>query len=211
MGLDEPEGDTLRTTPLGARTRLVLTSLLVTSALLLAACGGSDDPKVDPTPSTSPTSPSASASDDPTESASPSVEPATGKLVDTSRFTVRVPEKWVVIVAVKDFSITASDLETGDSISFGLVDLTTPTGLDVLADRTQRTGPWVDPPARAPDSTLAGMGAYHLVGPVGKGERVDVLGTVRAGKDVVVIFDVYGPQSRLDKLKASVLATWKWK
>ncbi|MCW2792210.1 MAG: hypothetical protein JWO76_1308 [Nocardioides sp.] len=192
------------TTPLGARTSLVLTSLLVTSAILLAACGGNDDPRSDPSPSTS-------TSTDPSESTSPSVKPATGKLVDTSRFTVRVPEKWVVIVAAKDFSITASGLETGDSISFGLIDLTTPTGLDVLAKRTQRLGPWVKPPARAPDSTLAGADAYHLVGPVGKGERVDAFGTVRSGKHVEVIFDVYGPQSRLDKLKASVIATWQWK
>jgi hypothetical protein len=200
----------LRTTPLGARTRLVLTSLLVTSTLLLAACGGNDDPKADPTPSTSTP---ASASDDPSQSNSPSVVPATGKLVETKDFTAHVPEGWDVTVVSKDYVITSHDPDSSDAIAFTIVDtFGNDQGLDDLAKEAVRLGAWPgEDPSIVGQTELAGEPAYHLASSGGGGIFVDVRGAVRAGDAVAVRFDNYQSNAALQSMVESVLATWQWK
>jgi hypothetical protein len=197
------------TTSLGARTRHVLTSLLVTSALLLSACGGKDDPVADPTPTTS-----SSTSDDPSESesASASVAPATGDVVETKAFTANVPEGWRVDVVSKDFVIVAHDPDRGNAITFNIID----TGgneltLDQLADDAVQTGSWPGkPPKAVAETELGGEPAYHLTGS-GGGIFVDARGTMHGTDAVSVNFEDYQSDKSLQSTVESVLATWQWK
>jgi hypothetical protein len=201
--------------PLGAATRLVLTGLLVTSALLLSACGGQDDPVPDPT---STTSSSTSTSDDPSESGSGSasgsaaVTPATGELVETKAFAAHVPEGWQVDVVSKDFVIVAHDPDRGNAITFNIID----TGgneltLDQLAADAVQTGSW---PGKTPsvvaETELGGEPAYHLIGS-GGGVFVDARGTVHGSDAVSVDFEDYRSDTSLQSTVESVLASWQWK
>jgi hypothetical protein len=195
-------------TPLGARTRLVLTSLLVTFTILLAACGGNDDPRANATPSTAPTS-----SGDPSDSPSPSesVAPASGKTVDMKVFDTHVPAGWQVQVSARNFSVTAYDLKSGDQIAFSVVSLAgNDFTLSHLAHQALRLGPWTKTPTIEPETTLAGEPAYHLTGAVGAGGRGESLGAAYKGNDVRVVFQISGPQTKLDRVRESVLASWQW-
>jgi hypothetical protein len=196
-------------TPLGARTRLILTSLLAAATILLAACGGSDDPKADPSP---PSSATGSASPTTDTSATSSVTPATGKSVDTSAFTANVPSGWQVQVLSKDFSILAYDPKTGDQVSFYIVSMAgNDFTLRQLAGTQVRTGPWSGKPTIEAETTLAGQPAYHLTGEVSDGVKGECLGAPHDGNDVGVIFQVSGSDAKLQQIEESVLATWQWK
>jgi hypothetical protein len=198
----------LSTTPLGARTRLVLTTVLVTTTLLLVACAGKDDP----TPG-SPTS-AATSSDQPTVSTSPteSATPAAGKTVDMKVFSTQVPAGWKVNVTAKDFSVLAYDPETSDAISFSVVSLAgNDFTLDHLARQAVRYGPWSKTPTIEPETTLAGEPAYHLSGPVEGGLRGESLGSSYDGNNVAAVFQVAGSSAKLHSIMQAVLATWQWK
>jgi hypothetical protein len=202
----------LSTTPLGARTRTTLISLLVGGPLLLAACGDSDDETTaDPTPTTSSSSSPATASSSPSSPGS-TVAPATGRLVDTSFFSVHVPEGWRVIESVPDLAVTADDTDGLDLISFTM---TKTYGkeftLDELARQALRTTPWSKQPGIAPVTTLAGAPAYHLSGPVGNGFQADAFGLVHGEENVMVSIETQGSAATHREIVESVLATWQWK
>lgn len=200
----------MRTTPLGAPTRLALTSLLVTTSLLLASCGNSDDPKADPTSST-PTASASSAPGDP--SASPTVASASGEVVETKAFTVHVPDGWQVDVVSKDFVITANSPHGFDVIAFKIIDKNgDQPGLPALAKDAVQFGTWPggkDPAIVAP-SELGGEAAYHLTGS-GNGAVFDQVGAMHGTDAVSINFEIYGSRAKLQSIAESVLATWQWK
>jgi hypothetical protein len=211
----------LSTTPLGARTRVYLTCLLLLSATLLAGCGGEDDPSPSPASSDSPTSTSGptsaptSASADSSQSPSPSesVPPAAGKTVETSFFTVSAPQGWEVHVVAEDFVVTASDPDSSDTIAFKIIEKGgAQPGLRALANDAVEFGTW--PGGKAPaivaETELGGEPAYHLTGS-GGGARVDARGTLHGTSAVSIGFEIYGSQTELESIVESVLATWQWK
>ncbi|MCW2792209.1 MAG: hypothetical protein JWO76_1307 [Nocardioides sp.] len=197
------------TTPHGARTRLVLTSLLVTSTLVLAACGGSGDPKADPSPSSST---SATTSSEPSESESASVAPAAGKLVETKFFTAHVPEGWDLVVVSKGFVITSHDPDSESAIGFAIVDtFGKDRSLEDLARQAVRNGAWPSKdPSIVAETELGGEPAYHLTSS-GDGVFIDVRGLLRSGNAIAVRFDNYRSEAALRATVDSVLATWQWK
>jgi hypothetical protein len=181
------------------------TAAVLATVLLLAGC--------DDTGGRASGEPGSATADTPSESTStPDVEPASGKLVETSYFTVHVPDGFKVNVTAEDFSIYASNTGGETEISFGIVptygnDFT----LDQLARQALRTGVWARRPRMTDHTTLAGEPAYHLVGPVGSGKRTDTYGVAYQDQHVDVTIDSFLPPDKLDDLAESVLATWQWK
>jgi hypothetical protein len=177
--------------------------------LLLAGCSDSGDHASGET--------GASTSDTPSESASnststPDVKPATGKLVETSYFTVRVPRGFKVVVTAEDFSIYASDAGGDTEIAFGIASNSGNTfTLRQLAGQTMRSQPWSIPPRIAPETTLAGEPAFHLTGPVGNGKVTETYGGSYQGMGIVMVVDSFLRPAKVQDLAGSVLATWQWK
>jgi hypothetical protein len=182
---------------------------LVAASALLAGCSDSGD-RASGEPGTS-------ASDTPTGSTStststPAVEPATGKLVETSYFTVRVPRGFEVDVTAEDFSIYTYDPAGGAEIAFTLV----PTNgndfsLHQLAHQLLRNQPWTREPKLAADTTVAGEPAYHLTGPVGNGLRTDAFGVAHDDMHVMVDVETDRSPEKQQQMVDAVLATWQWK
>jgi hypothetical protein len=181
---------------------------LVAALALLAGCSDSGDrASGDPGPTASGT-PTESTS---TSTSTPDVEPASGKLVETSYFTVRVPRGFKVDVTAEDFSIYASNTGGETEIALGLA----PTNgndfsLDQLAHQTMRSQPWSTTPRIAPETTVAGEPAYHLTGPVGNGTRTETYGVGYRDMGIVIVIDSYLTPAKLQDLADSVLATWQW-
>jgi hypothetical protein len=187
-------------------------TLTLTAVLALGAgCGGEDRASGDdPSPSTS------AATSTPPESAgseSPQAEPATGKVVETKWFRVKVPAGWRVTEVATDFVIVADDRTGPSIISFSITDTYgEPSPLGKLARTLADTAHFTGDYQVSTDGTLGGEPAYVITGARdGATLEATAYGSLHDEQDVSVTFsldDTVGPRQ---ELVDSVLATWQWK
>lgn len=195
------------------RTRAWSLSALLAATLLLAGCGGDDQADAQPQPSPSSTvegSPSGSASDSASASSSSStgVAPATGKVIDTSLFTMRAPEHYRVQIVDEDFAASLTGPEA--NISVAVVDNNghEPPLRQLAREERQLTSGLQHAPVRT--TTVGGERAYLLAAGDSMQYETEV-GLNHAGSFVHLnVSSVRGRSVNL-RLLRSMLATWQWK
>lgn len=187
-----------------------LVALLLTGTLALGGCAGSSDQAdARPGPSGSASAPGDSSSSSPSTSPSDNgVEPATGKVVDTSWFTARVPKGYDVVVSGKDFSISAGGPDA--DLHFSMIGMNgRQLSLSRLARQVRGSLPGLSH-ARLGRTTLGGEPAYLLTASK-PFDNVSVVGLERDDTMIHLEVDSYGSKAAHQKLLDSILATWQWK
>ncbi len=202
----------MTTTPRAPRFRTALCTLTL-AGLLLTGCGDKDaEAATDETPSSPSESPRASDTASSGTASSDAVEPATGKSVETTWYSVRAPRGWQVRVLARNFSIVAQDLHSSAYIAFGITDTYGyHDTLTQLAKANLRTSAWPAKPDLVEETTVAGEPAYHLVGPSGDGFDLDVFGVLHDRQHVSAEFALHGSPQKRQAIVESVLAGWQWK
>jgi hypothetical protein len=193
-----------------ASTAAGLVALLLGGTLALGGCGGSSDQAdAHPTPSGSATAPGGSSSSPSTSpSSGTGVEPAAGKVVDTSWFTARVPKGYDVVVSGKDFSISAGGPDA--DLHFSMIGMNgRQLSLSQLARQARGSLPGLGH-ARLGHTTLGGEPAYLLAASK-PFDNVSVVGLERDDTMIHLEVDSYGTLAAHRKLLDSILATWQWK
>ena len=185
-------------------------TVVVVASLLLAGCGGGDDPQADPggTPTDSPSTGSSEPSEPPTTG--PAVEPATGFTFDMERITMRAPEGWTKDKAPASFLLGAGDPE---SVSTILLSDLSAVGDDSLREQA-RIALRSTPQLELQDPVeIAGVGWYHLAGRDGQFATLDSFGTIHNGSQAVIDFSLDDeiPEDEQQQIIDSVLATVEWK
>ena len=193
-----------------SRTTIAAVPLLL-SALLLAGCGGDEEPDADPT-TASPTmseSPDTPTSDAPSGDASEdSVEPASGETVESKQFSYRLPKGWEQQEEVMG-STFAYDPDNTDAIELTVVDTPQSSTLDEAA-RTSLKVQVRDGLERVEDTELGGVPAFHIVGPERNERAYEQFGLWLGGQFIAIGFEIRGDEAFRQELIASVLATWTW-
>ena len=181
----------------------------------LAGCSDGDDPRADPTPSTSsPSETGSSPTDEPTE---PAVQPATGPEIRDQVATLRAPEKWVTDGAPLGAD-AGREPRGGAALErdvFGLIELDVdevdrPLTFEAAAREVASyatTGG-----ERVEDRELGGEPAFAFTKSSAFGDTVYTIGLARGTTIVTLDFSLLGAEKRdrLD-LVESVLASWEWK
>lgn len=159
--------------------RLILGSLTAVLTIVLSGCGGDDTtaerPAPSPSSSGSTSEPSGSATPSPTQTPTPSatqaveppVAPATGAVLSAEVVSVNAPASFGDTARQDRSGGTVIDLDNPrnflelDTLETSLTD----ESVDTIAN-SARTNSLITPPLeRQPDTTVAGLPAYHLSGP----------------------------------------------
>jgi len=188
--------------------------LIVAALLALAGCGDDPTSEVDNEP-TEQASPSVdpTGTGEPTESlppTSPTVQPATGKLLELSNVSVRVPEGFQP--DPPDLSYLRFAFERGGIQSIALGN--TPAVNEDLSLREQarisiRNNVYDQPPSVLEPVEIGGIAMYHYAGKINPNEYVEEYGAVHDGSQVSVNFGLAttSPEAEREELVASVMAS----
>jgi hypothetical protein len=186
---------------------------LTVLAAMVTGCGDGS-PGADPSDSSSPTE-----SGSPTESSSPSVEPATGKRVESLSFTFRAPQGWRTSEGQTSSLLTTR--YTGDESPDGSVTafLGTADGrallgetLDKLARKKAGSSEYDRPPRILDSIEVDGVEMYRVAGQVARFKYVIAIGAIYGDNlvEAQIETDTLSP-GELEDVFASILASWKWK
>ena len=189
------------------RTAAGLAALLVAASVALTGCGDGDDTAdAHPRPTSSS---SGSASPSAGASSGTGVAAATGEPIDTSYFTVRVPERYRVDVQGRDFSYAVTG--PAGTMNLGIISDSGPVpSLPQLA-REERAK--VERLAKAPlgaTTTIDGEPAYLLVAS-GPTLVTSEAGLYHGSHLVYLTIDTYGSRAQNLRILRSMLASWQWK
>ena len=185
-----------------------LAALVVAGTMTLTGCGGGDS-RAEARPEAT-TSDSVSASPSPSASSKPGVAPATGKVVETSWFTVRVPEHYKVDVMGQDFHIDAAG--PSGEVTFGIISL--PFGKEFTVPQLARYMrgflPGLHDAELGRRTTIDGETAYLFTAKEHFNVDSDA-GLTHDGQIIHVSVSTYKTPAENRRLLESVLATWHWK
>lgn len=195
-----PRGFTVRS------IRTVVIALCFVGLHALVGCGNGDDPPASDPTSTSAASPSGS----PASSVDDTVEPATGKLVETDAFTVRLPEGFRLGASI---GLAVSGYKAGARgfLAVHSIKLYEHNSLDLLARESAAGTTWDRKPRRLEDTAIDGVAAFHLRGRLAEGIPKDEYGATHDGMWGGLVFAVAVPAHERDRLVESMLASWQWK
>ena len=185
-----------------------LAALALAATMALTSCG-SGDSKADASASATPSG-SVSTSPSPSDSGSTGVAPATGKLIETSWFTVRAPEHSKVDVMGKDFHIDATG--PAGHVTFGIIPLGAGHEYTVaqLARHMRGFLPGLEHADLGQTTTIDGEPAYLLTSKEQYHVSSDA-GLTHGGQIIHMSVSTYGSRSQNLRMLKSVLATWQWK
>lgn len=196
-----------------SRVRTALLVGLTSVVLATAGCSGDDGTTERPRPSTSP--PASAAATSPSTAAAPpeptsTVAPATGRLIKGSLVSLYAPAEFPgpftrsqyggIMAGDTGYSLTLQDDETTSIYE----------DVDSLAKLSQETSLYEKPLERQPDTTIAGLPAYHLAGPDATFDNVaEEWGLRTEGHTVQITLGTPTdlPQAERDALAASILAS----
>jgi hypothetical protein len=189
--------------------RSTVLAALAAATLLLAGCGGDDEPEAGPT--SSPTDTASTATDPtPTEPAEPTVEPATGPLIDRDRIRMNVPEGWRKSRQIATFLESAGDPDSDSTVSLGDLSAVGDPTLRELAEAS--TGSRPDVRFEKPVE-IAGVEWYRATGREGRYARFEQYGTIHNGSQATINFSLDDdvPRAEQQEIIDSVLASVEWK
>lgn len=181
-------------------------SLLLACSVLLAGCGGDEEPP-ESAPSGSPTSDAPS----PSEPAEPTVEPAAGPEVELGSLTMRYPEGYEPR-ETEDLGaqLVAASGSDGERVALGAYEDFSHDTLDESADLAITTGLWTSRPKRLDDLEVDGVLMYHLAGPAGAGSTIEQFGAEFGGYDMTFLVSTEGSAAERRQLIDSILVTATW-
>ena len=136
--------------------------------------------------------------------------PATGPLVETAAFRLRVPAGYTVDRSVT-LSIGAYDDAGPDMIFIGNRENTPDLPLNEQVRISRDVGLWVGAVRRLPDVTIDGVTFHHLMGHETGIEHVEELGAVHGGAGVRISFNLFSAARQRREVLRSVLATFEWR
>lgn len=136
--------------------------------------------------------------------------PATGPLVETPAFRLRVPAGYTVDRSVT-LSIGAYDDAGPDMIFIGDRENTSDLPLNEQVRISRDVGLWVGEVRRLPDVTVDGVTFYHLMGREAGIEHVEEFGAVHGGAGVRIVFNLFSAAHQRREVLQSVLASFEWR
>ena len=186
---------------------------LLVCAVLLAGCGGGEEPSAgDPDEAMTSASPSPTEGEEPDE---PAVEPADGPRVEVGSLVIRAPKGYDMRRSINAGGLGVDVVTAGgpgfERLTFTAYQAYDPVTLDEVVEETIEDGTWRRRPQRLDDVDVDGVPMYHLSGPTGIGYTDDEYGAEFGGYVIRIAVSTEGSKGERRELAESILATARWR
>ncbi|MEV7428465.1 hypothetical protein AB0N29_02515 [Nocardioides sp. NPDC092400] len=204
------------------RPRRAALAAALSAVVLVTGCSDDEEPggtapeSASASPSAGGSSPASSTDPEasPTSSSDATIDtpPATGPVIESAAFRMRVPERWTVADPISDFVRVATRPEISGDISIGFIEATEGATVDDYQRASTKNWGYPVGPRNGPRRDVNGVEMYHQTGKAGETRVVEVYGAPHAGLAVEITFllPTDMPAAERTSLVDSVLASIEW-